>query len=225
MPAITEDRPIEAVREEVIDQLIMNYGHGQLSLDAFERRLEQAYDSSQHIDLANLTADLNMNVDNAYIEKKREDLGANYNTSGQHDTDYIVHIFGGGDRKGQWTAAKEIVVINIFGGGDLDFTDATFSNPTTKIKMCCIFGGSNIYVPNDVNVVTRAVCLFGGMDSRGNTIANKDAPTIVVEGLVLFGGVAIKTRTVLRERMMQFADGFRNMFSNDKNNERRASER
>ena len=31
-----EDRPIENVREEVVDQLTMNYGHGELSLEAFD---------------------------------------------------------------------------------------------------------------------------------------------------------------------------------------------
>ena len=32
-----EDRPLEKVREETIDQLVMNYGHGELSSEAFER--------------------------------------------------------------------------------------------------------------------------------------------------------------------------------------------
>ena len=42
MPVDNQDRPIEVVREEVIDQLIVNYGHEALSLEAFDRRLDQA---------------------------------------------------------------------------------------------------------------------------------------------------------------------------------------
>ncbi len=38
-----EDRPINKVREEVIDQLIMNYSHGELSHEAFERRWIDEY--------------------------------------------------------------------------------------------------------------------------------------------------------------------------------------
>ena len=42
-----EDRPLEKVREETIDQLVMNYGHGELSSEAFERRLDAAMDATQ----------------------------------------------------------------------------------------------------------------------------------------------------------------------------------
>ena len=42
MSVAYRDKPIELLREEVIEQLIMNYGHGELSLGAFERRLDQA---------------------------------------------------------------------------------------------------------------------------------------------------------------------------------------
>ena len=37
MAVIIQDRPIEKLREEVIDQLIMNYSHGEISLEAFDR--------------------------------------------------------------------------------------------------------------------------------------------------------------------------------------------
>ena len=38
MSVAIQDRPIESVRQEVIDQLIMNYSHGEISLEAFESR-------------------------------------------------------------------------------------------------------------------------------------------------------------------------------------------
>ena len=48
MTVILEDRPIEQVREETIDQLIFNYSHGVISAEAFERRLDQAMNSNTH---------------------------------------------------------------------------------------------------------------------------------------------------------------------------------
>ena len=45
MPVPPQDRPLTAVREETIDRLIVNYGHGKLSLEAFERRLDEALDA------------------------------------------------------------------------------------------------------------------------------------------------------------------------------------
>lgn len=43
-----EDRPIEQVREETIDKLIVNYSHAVISAEAFERRLDEATDSESH---------------------------------------------------------------------------------------------------------------------------------------------------------------------------------
>jgi len=48
----------------------MNYGHGKLSLEAFERRLEQALDAKQRSELSDLTNDLDLAVDASYIEKR-----------------------------------------------------------------------------------------------------------------------------------------------------------
>ena len=55
MPVVPQDRPINALREETIDQLIVNYGHGKLSLAAFERRLDEALDTQSHDRLLELT--------------------------------------------------------------------------------------------------------------------------------------------------------------------------
>jgi len=46
MSVAPQDRPIDALREETVDQLIMNYGHGKLSRAAFERRLDEALDAA-----------------------------------------------------------------------------------------------------------------------------------------------------------------------------------
>jgi uncharacterized Zn finger protein len=48
---------LEALREETIDRLVMNYGHGKLSMEAFQRRLDEAYDAKDQATLAELTAE------------------------------------------------------------------------------------------------------------------------------------------------------------------------
>ena len=93
-----QDKPVEMLREEVIDQLIMNYGHGELSLDAFDRRLGVAIDSSDHTELAGLIADLSLAVDKTYADKKKQELGIRYETSDAEDIDYMINIFGGSNR-------------------------------------------------------------------------------------------------------------------------------
>ena len=152
MPVTIEDRPIETVRSEVIDQLIMNYRHGELSYDAFERRLDQAMESQSNKELISLTEDLTLKVDKAYVESKKQDLGINYQPAGAEeteDTDYMINIFSGNSRSGGWTVAKEIYCFSIFSGADIDFSEAKFTQGTVKVKIFSLFSGTDIFVPEN----------------------------------------------------------------------------
>ena len=63
MAVENRDRPIDVLREEVIDQLIVNYSHEELSLEAFERRLDQALASDDASELGDLVVDLELKAD------------------------------------------------------------------------------------------------------------------------------------------------------------------
>jgi len=213
MPVVIEDRPIESVREEVIDQLIMNYSHGELSFEAFERRLDTAMASTSNTEIAELAADLDLKVDQEYVETKKRDFFANVSPVDGEDIDYLVNIFGGSNRSGRWTVAKELRSVSIFGGSDIDFSEAIFSHEKTTIKVFCLFGGDNIYIPENVNVVSKAFCIFGGVDNNAPSIADRNAPTIIVEGFCICGGIDIKLKRTIKEKFVAFADSMKKMFN------------
>jgi len=102
MPVNPQDRPIETLRKEVIDQLIMNYSHGELSLEAFERRLDEAMETADHKVLVELTADLDLATDQEYVDSKKEQLNSNYRPGDSEEVEYIYQIFSGSDRSGEW---------------------------------------------------------------------------------------------------------------------------
>lgn len=218
MPVAPQDRPINSLREETIDRLIMNYGHGKLSLEAFERRLDQALDTESHETLLELTKDLDLVADRKYTERKKAELGiqvagldaADADNAGH--VDHMVNIFGGSNRGGAWQVASEIRMLNIFGGADLDFRDARFSSKTTRITMLCMFGGANFYVREGINTVSKALCIFGGINNRAPSSNDPDAPTLLIQGLVLFGGAEIKIKKTAKERLLEFADTIKGMF-------------
>jgi hypothetical protein len=207
------DRPRDKVREEVVDQLVMNYSHGELSHEAFERRLDQAMASESNEELVELVADLDLKVDQEYIEKKKEDFRFNYSSTPEDKSDLLVNIFSGSGRSGQWRVAKEIKSVNIFGGCDIDFSEAIFTQREVTVKVFCLFGGIDIYVPENVKVVSKAFCIFGGIDNKAPSTDFIDAPTIYVEGLVLFGALDITLKRTLKERFTAFADGLRDLFN------------
>ena len=82
MTSVTlEDRPIEQVREEVIDKLIYNYSRGVISAEAFERRLDDAMASDDHQKIVDLAADLPMQADSSFKQQKDESFSINYTKS------------------------------------------------------------------------------------------------------------------------------------------------
>ena len=189
MPVNPTDKPIAVLRDETIDQLIVSYSHGEISLEAFERRLDQALDAETHETLSSLTEDLDLVVDNSFKEKKRRELGFQIDAGDAQDVDYVVNIFGGTKRGGPWSVPKELRMINIFGGAELDFCEARFSSQTTHIKVFCLFGGTDLYVPEGINTVSKAICIFGGIDEQVQSSNVMGVPTLILEGFILFGGI------------------------------------
>jgi len=221
MSVTLNDRPIETVRSEVIDQLIMNYSHGKISYEAFERRLDQAMELANHQALVELTSDLPLAVDKAFVESKKQDLAPNFITGEAEELDYMVNIFSGSTRGGIWKVAKETRYFSLFSGTDIDFTDAQFSQQVVRIKIFSLFSGDTIYVPENVNVVSKAFCIFGSIDnlapSQSNSaIVNQNSislPTIIIEGVSIFSGLNIKVKRSLKERFVGLADSLKNLFS------------
>jgi hypothetical protein len=215
MPVAPQDRPLDALREETVDQLIMNYGHGHLSREAFERRLDEALDTKSHERLLELTGDLDLKADRAYTQQKKAELGIRVDTSAAarlDETEHMINILGGNTRKGAWDVPHAIRVINVLGGAELDFTDARFTAETTYITVFCLFGGVNIRVRDGMRTVSKAVCIFGGVDNRGGTTTDPNAPLLVIEGLALFGGVDIRVKKTPKQRFTEFAEQVRAMF-------------
>jgi hypothetical protein len=215
MPVTPQDRPIDALREETVDRLIMNYGHGKLSREAFERRLDEALDTKSHERLLELTEDLDLKTDRQYTAQKKPELGIKVDTSAGSridEADTIINVFAGNNRRGAWDVPRSIRMINVFGGSELDFTDARFTSDTTYITVFCLFGGVNIRVRDGMRTISKALCIFGGVDNRGGTTTDPNAPLLVIEGLAMFGGVDIRVKKTPKQRLHEFADQLRTMF-------------
>lgn len=215
MSVILEDRPTETVRSEVIDQLIMNYSHGELSYEAFERRLDLAMESQCNQTIIELVEDLPLTVDKAFVESKKQDLAPNIVSGDTENVEYMVNVFSGNTRSGSWTVPKEIRAFSLFSGSNIDLTDAKFTQNELRIKIFCLFSGDNIYIPENVNVISKAFCIFGGVDYQTATQVNANVatPTIIIEGLCIFSGIEVKVRRTIKEKLVEMADSLKKLFS------------
>ena len=103
-------------------------------------------------------------------------------------------IFGG---------AKKIIIsknfkggdlVNIFGGTELDLSQADFTG-VAVIELTTIFGGTKLLVPSNWSVKSEAVTIFGGIEDkrRMQTITETTDKTLLIRGTVIFGGIDIKS--------------------------------
>ena len=76
-----------------------------------------------------------------------------------------------------------------FGGIKLDLREAIIEKDIV-INASSIFGGINILVPEDVNVIVKSTSIFGGVtNKKENTNSKKN---IYINAMCMFGGVDIK---------------------------------
>ena len=99
-------------------------------------------------------------------------------------------VFSGNDVQFNGEVFEGAKLTAVFGGIDLDLRNAII-NKDCVIDVSATFGGADIIVPENVNVVSNATGIFGGVSNkRRNNPAN--TVTIYITGLCLFGGIEIK---------------------------------
>jgi predicted membrane protein len=115
-------------------------------------------------------------------------------SSSKEDFVESTSIFGG---------AKKIIIsknfkggdlVNIFGGTELDLSQADFTG-TAAIDLTTIFGGTKLLIPSNWSVKSEAVTIFGGIEDkrRMQTITDIPDKTLLIRGTVIFGGIDIKS--------------------------------
>ena len=118
-------------------------------------------------------------------------------TDGSINTDYIddISILGGGTRRIYSQNFKGGNITAIFGGSEFDLKNAEISPEGCVIDVFTMFGGTKLIVPEDWDVKSDALSLFGGFgDKRTAKPAGSDVKKVLlVKGVVMFGGVEIKS--------------------------------
>jgi hypothetical protein len=104
----------------------------------------------------------------------------------------LVAIFEGVDITNRATAFRGGSVLAWYGGGDLDLRGATLDPAGARLRARSIFGGLRILVPASWRVDVHSVGIFGGVGNRTDpATAEPASPTLTIEALSAFGGLAI----------------------------------
>jgi predicted membrane protein len=103
-------------------------------------------------------------------------------------------IFGGAKKNIISKNFKGGDLVNIFGGTDLDLTQADFTGKAV-IELTTIFGGTKLVIPANWSIKSEAVIIFGGIEDKRKMMAVTESAdkVLVLRGTVIFGGIEIKS--------------------------------
>jgi predicted membrane protein len=140
----------------------------------------------------------NPNPDEKKDQPADNDFGKRYFHDSSIKRDYIddISVFGGGHKVIHSDSFKGGNITAIFGGSEIDLTQCKLAPGENYIDVVIIFGGSTIVVPNNWDVILNVTPLFGGFSnkkSRYVSSGTEPAGTLIIKGVVLFGGGEIKS--------------------------------
>jgi len=105
-----------------------------------------------------------------------------------------TNIFSGSKHRVVNQVFKGGKISNIFGGTEVDLTQATLAEGHNELIIECIFGGVTLILPSDWKVVLNMSSIMGGFsDKRMYIKESGDSRILIVKGTAIFGGGEIKS--------------------------------
>ncbi len=106
-----------------------------------------------------------------------------------------ANIFSGSKHRVTNQVFKGGKISNIFGGTEIDLTQATLAEGRTELTIECIFGGVTLIVPADWKVVLNINAILGGFSDKRLVIKETADPNkvLIIRGSAIFGGGEIKS--------------------------------
>jgi hypothetical protein len=187
-------RASDADREQVTEMLREAAGHGRITLDELDTRLDATHAAKTYAELEVITRDLPFEGSAALATS----------TSGAFPVERIggtpghrlsLAILSGARRKGTWVVPPVYTAVAFLGGVEMDLREARFSEREVKIRAYCLLGGVDIVVPEDIEVDVAGVGIMGGFDHKESSTGLPSAPRVRITGFAMLGGVNVKRKT------------------------------
>jgi predicted membrane protein len=123
--------------------------------------------------------------------KKRHHFGG----SSEKSEDFLdmLNFMGGGNRKVTSSNFLGGKVTSIFGGGEIDLTEADMQNNDCMIDVFTMFGGIAFHVPKGWEVQVDVTSIFGGFDDKRGPVVDGNNKVLKIKGFTIFGGGEVKS--------------------------------
>lgn len=191
--AALEMRASDSDRERVAEQLREAAGHGRLTMDELEERLERAYSAKTYAELEPLTRDLPAGGTTPPLPATAGAAAVTPLVGGTPSKRrWSIAIMSGSDRRGRWVVPARYNAFSFWGGVVIDLRQATFAERETVIHANAIMAGIDVIAPEGVDLRVEGFGLMGGYeDATSDDMAPPPpgAPVVRVVGIAFWAGV------------------------------------
>lgn len=194
--AAMEMRASDTDRELVADRLREAAGHGRLTMEELEERLELTYAARTYAELQPLTRDLPGPGTAAPLPAPATGA-ATSKIGGKPGRRWSVAIMSGSTRRGRWVLPRRYNAFAFWGGIQIDLRDANFADHETVIRASAIMAGIEIIAPPDVDLRVEGFGLMGGYDDATSSKVEPPppgAPIVRVTGVAFWAGVTARRK-------------------------------
>ena len=113
------------------------------------------------------------------------------------DDGYIheENIFSGGKQRVMHQVFRGGHINCVFGGSEVDLTQATLAEGASELEVNTIFGGVTLIVPADWRIQLKMTSIMGGFADKRSYVKESPDPTkiLIIKGSTIFGGGEIKS--------------------------------
>ncbi len=187
-------RASDADRDRVAEILREAMAEGRLDPEEHAERIEAVYRAKTLGELEPVVRDLPATSGARPTVRSAGPARAGAEEVPESEQENLVAVFSGHSRKGRWRVGRRTNALCVFGGVDLDLTEAVFEHRQVRIHMVAVFGGADIKLPENVTVRCTGTGIFGGFDVDTHDSGDPDAPEVLITGVAVFGGASVKRR-------------------------------
>jgi uncharacterized membrane protein len=181
-------------RHKVAEILREAAGEGRLDLEELEQRLEQTYAARTYADLVPITLDLPAHPHARPVVRP---AAASPQVVPGADKESHLAILSGLSRKGVWVVPRQMSILCLMGGAELDLRQAKFAAQEVVITINAFMGGAQVIVGPTTRVQMEGTGIMGGYSEPSGLVEadlDESSPVVRIKGVAIWGGVSVERK-------------------------------
>ncbi|MFC8104103.1 DUF1707 domain-containing protein [Streptomyces sp. NPDC057363] len=190
---VSEMRASDADRDRIADMLRDALAEGRLTAEEHADRVEGVLAAKTVGELDVFVRDLPA----AHAGRPAAAPAPDRPTAGAIPADpeeNVVAVFSGAVRKGRWRVGRRIHAYAVFGGVEIDLSEAIFQHQQVVIKAFAVFGSVEVRVPENVSLRGAGGGVLGNFEVDALDSPEAEAPVVYVDGWAVFGAVEARPK-------------------------------